>query len=219
MSTYAKNAKLYRDFTEIDLGAPHTLVRFYEANETGIAALSFENYFEILVNYSNALFEIGAYAKHIKEVDKIIYLSIEQNIRFFGGEDVYFKSLFQKAASLFNLHEIERAEHILRELIKMDPYNQLSIRFLKKCLFRYRPRFVKRGRAFSIVLFLTATLVTAIEVMFIYPFLSEWGSFFEYLRWGIFGLGLVLLGGNFLLHYFRVNKAVNSFALHARAGK
>ena len=204
MSTFTKTSKLYRDFTEIDDGAYHTLVRFYEVNEQDIISLKFEVYFEILVNYTNALFEIGAYQKHIDEVEKIIFLAIQQNIQIYQGEDIYTKSLFQKAASYYNLLEFDKAAYILKELIKINPTDQLAIRFLQKCGYQARPSYVKKGRAISIVFFLVATFLTALEVLYVKPFMPEWASIIEYLRWTVFGVGILILGGSFLYHRIRV---------------
>ena len=51
--------------------------------------------------------------------------------------------LFRKAASLYNIMEYGKAEYILRELIKIDPYCEDFILFLRKCL-------GKKSRASSI---------------------------------------------------------------------
>lgn len=216
MPNLSTAAKVYQDFIDIDGEAYRTLVRFYESNTSEINLLKFDAYFEILVNYSNALFEIGAYAKHVEEVDQIIHLSIEQNIKYYKGEDIYFKSLFQKAASYYHLLEYSRAEHILKELLKMSPKDSLSIRYLKKCLIKNQPSYFKYARASCIFLFFLTALISAIEVLFIHPFAEAWSNSFEIFRFSIFLLGIIVLVGTYCFRRYQVNRIVNAFLLKVR---
>jgi len=219
MPSISTSSKLYRDFKDIDGSAYHTIVRFYESKSSQIAQLEFETYFDILVDYTNALFEIGAYTKHLREVESIIRFSIEHNIQFYKGQDIYFKSLFQKAAAHYNLLEYTQAEYILRELIKIAPYNTLPIRFLKKCRSQSRPTYIKTGRAISIGLFFVAALITAIKVIVITPFAPENLSFFEYLWISTLGSGIFILIVTFLYHKYKMNSEVESLVKAARARK
>ena len=210
---------MYRDFKDIDGSEYHTLIRFYEAKKSDINHLTFELYFDILVDYTNALFEVGAYTKHITTVNQIIQLSIEYNIQFYRGEDIYFKSLYQKAAAHFNLLEQDEAIHILKELIKIAPYHGLSILFLKKCMHRSQPNYIKIARATSIVLFLGAAIITAIEVMVIHPFSPMYTTIFEQFRFATLGLGIFVLVGTFLYHRYQINHQVNAFVKKIRQTK
>jgi len=219
MRTLSAHTKLYQDFVGIEEGAYHTIVRFYEAKILEIAQLNFDNYFEILVDYTNALFEIGAYDKHLTEVTKVIQLSIEHNIQFYKGEDIYFKSLFQKAASHYNLLESEKAEHILRELIKINPYNELTIRFLKKCKTHAQPKYIKIARATSIFLFLTAALIAAIEVIVVYPFSPTKANLFLSIRIVTLSLGMFVLLGTFIYHRYQVDLKIDRFVKKMRNRK
>lgn len=219
MPSISTSSKLYRAFKDIDGSAYHTLIRFYESKTTQIAQLAFPKYFEILVDYTNALFEVGAYSKHLEEVEQVIRISIANNIQFYKGEDIYFKSLFQKAAAHFNLLEYQQSEYILKELIKIAPYNTLPIRFLKKCKENKRPKYIKTGRALSIVLFFLAALVAAIEVIIIYPFRPKNTFIFENLWIGILGFGLFTLLATHLYHKFKVNIEVQQFVKLVRANK
>lgn len=216
MHTLSTSTKLYRDFKEIDGSEYHTIIRFYEAQTSIITRLRFDLYFDILVDYTNALFEVGAYTKHISTVQQVIQLSIEHNIQFYRGEDIYFKSLYQKAAAHFNLLEYDATIHILKELIKIAPYHGLSILFLKKCKYRSQPAYIKIARATSIVLFLAATIITAIEVMVIHPFSPIYTAIFEQFRLATLGLGLFVLVGTFLYHRYQMNHQVNVFVKKIR---
>lgn len=219
MPILSTSNKLYQSFKEIEEGEYHTIIRFYEAKTTAIARLHFERYFEILVEYTNALFEVGAYDKHLETVNLVIQLSIEQNIQFYRGEDIYFKSLYQKAASHYNRLEYAEAIHILKELIKIAPHHSLSIQFLKKCLNHSQPKYIKIARAASIVLFLGAAIITAVEVMYIHPFSPTYTDSFEQLRFATLGLGLLVLIGTFLYHRYQMNHQVNVLVKRIKKGK
>jgi len=219
MRTLSAHTKLYQDFVGIEGGAYHSIVRFYERKTLEIARLNFDNYFEILVDYTNALFEIGAYDKHVIEATKVINLSIEHNIQFYKGEDIYYKSLFQKAAAHFNLLEQEKAAYILRELIKINPYNDLTIRFLKKCNTHAQPKYIKIARATSIFLFLAAALIAAFEVMVIHPFSPADASLFLSFRMVTLSFGLFVLLGTFIYHRYQVDLKINKFVDEMRARK
>ncbi len=211
MHTLSTSTKLYRDFQDIDGSAYHTIIRFYETKIRVITRLPFDLYFDILVDYTNALFEVGAYAKHLPAADEVVRLSIENNIQFHKGEDIYFKNLYQKAASHYNRLEYEQAIHILRELIKIAPHHGLSILFLKKCMNRSQPKYIKIARATSIVLFLGAAIITAIEVMVIRPFSATHTIVFEQIRFATLGIGILVLLGTFLYHRYQMNDQVNAF--------
>ncbi len=216
-STY--HSKIYRDFKEIDGANYRRIIRFYEEREDAIRQLDFNENFELLVAYVNALFEVGSYQRHLLMVDLIIEMAIVQNIRQYRGEDVYHKMLFRKAASLYNLMEYNKADYILRELIKMDPYDEDSIMFLKKCLRKKEPGFLNKAKAASIFLFLMAAFVISIEVLFVRPFYKMHVAPVEASRNAIFLLGCIfLLGGN-LFHRFRVYREVNQFVEHIRRRK
>lgn len=219
MSILSTSTKLYRSFKEVEEGDYHTIIRFYEGKKVAITRLDFDYYFEILVDYANALFEVGAYDKHLGIANQVIQLSIEQNIQFYRGEDIYFKSLYQKAASHYNRLEYTEAIHILKELIKIAPHHSLSIQFLKKCLNHSQPRYIKIARAASIVLFLGAAVITAVEVMYIHPFSPTYTESFEQLRFITLGLGLLVLIGTFLYHRYQINHQVNILAKRIKSEK
>lgn len=205
------HSKVYQEFKEIGLHEYRSIVQFYEDSENDIKRLDFDEYFELFLAYGDALFEMGAYQNHLEIADQAIETTIEHNIKFYQGQDVYFELLFKKAASHYNLLEYKKAEHILRELVKMDTTNQVTIRFLKKCVRQDKPTFLKKTRATSVLCFLVAALVISIELIVIRPLFEDYANSIEMVRNIIFAFGwLVLLSGDFF-HRFRVNRKVNAF--------
>lgn len=216
-STYY--SKLYKEFKSIDSSEHLSIVRFYEAYEKDIPQLNFSEYFELLVSYSSALFEIGAYQSHVKIVDTAIQLSIINNIKFYNGQDIYTELLFKKAASCYNLMEYDQAEHILRELVKIMPYNEIVHQFLKKCLSKKLPEYLKNARGLSILLFLATALIIAIELLFIRTLMTEYVSLFEIIRNSTFAASIVLLFGSAIFHRVQIHFWVKQFVVDCKRRK
>ncbi len=197
---------------EIESGDFQQIIHYYEENEEAIKNLDFEEYFELLVIYVNALFERGQYEKHLINVDVVIENSILRSIQYFRGEDIYRKMLFKKAASLFNLHQYNKADYVLRELIKIDPFEKDSIQFLKKCLRKSKSNLIRITRAVSILFFLLTAAIIAFEILSIRPFHSKYTNYVEGTRIGTFIIGLLILVGGHVFHRWKIEKEINDFA-------
>jgi hypothetical protein len=123
-----------------------------------------------LLLYTQALYETGNYGKHVVMCDHLLEQIIMHNIESWGGEDVYLRILFQKAASLANLHEFTKAEHVLRELLKLHPRQEQARRLLMHALLEQKPEWLQKVRAVAVGLTLLAALAIAIEIFVIKPF-------------------------------------------------
>ena len=213
------HSKLYRDFRSIDAAAWRDIIHFFERRETDIRALDFDEYFELLYSYVNALFEVGAYQKHLVMADEIIETAISHNIHTYKQEDIFKKSLFRKAASLYNTSDYHHAEHILRELVRMDPDYRDAVLFLKKCLRSVHFRSLQVFRAAGIFLFLTAAVVISVEVLFVRPFYAVHAGWVEVLRIVLFLAGFVALALGELWHRWVAHLRVEAFVEDNRRRK
>jgi tetratricopeptide (TPR) repeat protein len=199
---------LYRNFRSIEAGEFRKLVYFYERNEKDILKLDFEEYFELLVTYTNALFEIAAYQKHLLMADVVIEISFAENITDIGGREIFRTTLFQKAASYYNLNDYKKAIHVLSELIKIDANDHEVAQFYERCLRKERPQLVRNSRAIAIFLFLGTALIISIEALIVRNFFPTWASLFEDTRNTSFVLGVFVLIGGELLQRFIAKKTV-----------
>ncbi|MEO6037614.1 MAG: tetratricopeptide repeat protein, partial [Saprospiraceae bacterium] len=191
----ANRLRLYRNFKAIEAHDFHGLVRYYERFEDGIRALDFDEWLDCTLAYTDALFETGNHGKHLVMCDHLLETLIMHNIGNWGGEDLFARTLFRKAASLYQLQEYAKAEHVLRELIKIYPDERVAIQFLQRCLLQQRPAWVFRLRAVAIGLVLFTTLFIAVEMFVIRPF-------FEAQVWWAQGLHNILLATSLLLFAF-----------------
>ncbi|MFT5167395.1 MAG: hypothetical protein ACI8P3_002632 [Saprospiraceae bacterium] len=212
-------SKIYTEFKTIEGNEHLSIVRFYESYKENIPHLNFSEYFELLICYSNALFEIGAYQSHVKVVDIAIQASIINNIKFYNGQDIYTELLFKKAASCYNLMEYDQTEHILRELTKITPYNEMVQRFLKKCLLRKKPAYLTNARGLAILLLLATAFVIAIELIFVRTMMTTYISIFEMMRNTTFIASLLLIAGSAILHRAQIYFWVKQFVTECKMRK
>lgn len=208
-STY--HSKEYRDFRAIEPGDWRCVIRFYEKNEAAIRGLDFEEYFELLLAYTDALFEIGAWQKHLLMADVVVETSVMENLPEFNGREVFKHSLFRKAASHFNLLELQQTEHVLRELLRIAPHDSDCAVFLQKCLRTMRPWLVRQTRALAVVLFFVAALTIVLEILVVRNFYESYTMTVRYAWWGTLGLGLVALAGGEVFHRWRCKREVERF--------
>lgn len=195
----------------LDEKAYRDMIRFYEEREDDIKQLDFQEFFELLLAYIDALFEIGSYRKYLLLVDYAIECSFTNNVRHIGQKDVFYHLLFRKAASLYNTLSYKKADYILRELIRINPEREEVSQFLKKCLRKMNPAIIRHSRAASILMFFLAAIVICVEVLFVRPFASEFTAPFELSRNLIFGFGCFLLLAGTIIHRWQIDREVNAF--------
>lgn len=213
------HSALYRDFVSLKDRRPGSIIRFFEQHESAIRQLDFEEYFEMLTAYCDALFDAGAYAEYRLVADEVVAGVIEANIGIYDGKDLFYHTLFRKAASCYHVQHFAEAEHILRELIKISPSDKLARRFLHRCLFHQYPPWIQKARALAIFLILWSVLVTVAELLWIRAFHPQWIGLFQNVRYGLVlaALGVLLLA--FGYHYLRTDWQARIFARDAERKK
>lgn len=216
---YSDRSETYEAFLAIDPTAYKDKIQYIEEHIFLLRELDTDEYFDMMVLYGEALFETGEYARQAKLADHIIEMSIERNIVMHRDQDVYFETLFKKAASLHNLDRIDQAVHILKELIKINPDHESSKLFLINCLIRQKKPAVKPYRHISLVLLLSSAAVIAVELLLVRTFWPSWTSIIEMLRNGLFISGVILLVTGEVLVRYRAVEDVYSFSRETRKKK
>ncbi|MCB0662337.1 MAG: hypothetical protein KDC24_06335 [Saprospiraceae bacterium] len=209
LKTY--HSPLYRDFKAIARPDYKSIVHFFEKHETEIFNLEFSEYFEMLCGYAKALFEMGSYTQHIMIADVVIESSIENNIHIFQGEDIFKKTLFRKAASHYQLMEYKKSQHILKEIIKMNPGDSESISFLKKVVRSQKSNLQKNTRATAMLCFLITPILICIDILILDSFYGHLSPMAERIWKGIFLLGWVILLSGDLWHRIMSHRRVALF--------
>lgn len=203
-STY--HSRIYRDFRGISEKDFREQIRYFEKFEDDIHRLGFDEFFELLVAYTNALFQVGLYRKFLLMAEVILALSIQHRVSMYKGYDLYRQILFRKAAAHFNLLEYQAAEYILYELIKLNPADTDTILFYSKCRQHQYPATRNYFRAASIFLFLLSAGLVALEILFVRPFFEMYALLVAYSRTTLFFLGcLAMLVGYLYVRWLAVS--------------
>ncbi len=216
---YASRSETYEAFLAIEEGAYKEKIQFIEENFFMLRQLDGEEYFDMMVLYGEALFESGEYARQTKLADHIVEMSIERNIILHREQDVYFETLFKKAASLHNLDKIDQAVHILKELVKINPDHESTKLFLINCIIRQKKPSVRPYRNISLVLLLISALVIAIELIFVRRLWPSWTTIVEMVRNGLFIGGVILLIAGEVMVRYRAVEDVYSFSRETKKRK
>lgn len=185
---YIYNSDIYLQFKELDKTSLRSVVHYFEKNKPLLDQLDIKEYFEVLVTYANAIFDLGQYAKFIRVSDEILFLSIDNNIYEFEGEDIYCSTLFRKSACHYNLDQKESSERILKEMIRLYPDNKYVVSFYKKILSRQKS-FTRITRAIAVALILASASVIAGELLVVRPFYSDYTEITEIIRVSLLILG------------------------------
>ena len=216
---YPNRSETYEAFLAIEEGAYKERIQYIEENFFMLRQLEAEEYFDMMVLYGEALFEAGEYARQAKLADHIVEMSIERNILRHRDQDVYFETLFKKAASLHNLDKIDQAVHILKELVKINPDHESTKLFLINCIIRQKKPTVRPYRNISLLLLLSSAFVIGAELIFVRRFWPSWTAIVEIVRNGLFISGVILLiAGEVMVRYHAVED-VYSFSRETKRKK
>ena len=204
---------LYRTLRSTNPQDFQRIIREYERQEQEIGRLDVVEYFELTCAYVDALFETGAYRRHQLMVDLVIHASIQHNLHRVPGieRDIFHHSLFRKAASAYRIQDYGTATHVLRELIRMDPGEELYFRFLRAALFRAQVSVLQFGRAaFIFCMLLTAFLIT-LNLLFVKPFYPEQVSVMQFTILDTWLIGIFVLVGSYGYALWRAHRESTAF--------
>ncbi|HZV67904.1 MAG TPA: hypothetical protein VFG10_00080 [Saprospiraceae bacterium] len=216
---YADRSETYEAFLAIDAGAYKEKIQYIEENFFMLRELDADEYFDMMVLYAEALFETAEYSRQAKLADHILEMSIERNIVMHRGQDIYFETLFKKAASLHNLDRIDQAVHILKELLKINPDHESSKLFLINCIIRQKKYSIRPYRNVSLVLLLLSALVIAFELLFVRRLWFSWTAIVEMVRNGLFITGVLLLIAGEVMVRYKAVEDVYSFTKNSKKKK
>jgi tetratricopeptide (TPR) repeat protein len=213
------HSKLYRDYRSIDGQAYHSQIRFFEQHESEILGLEENEFFDLLTSYSKALFLVGAYRKYLLLAEEVIAQTMERNVQLHQGEDLFLSTLFRKSYAHFRLLEYDKADYVLRHLLRIDPDHQAGRSLLRRTLYRTKPAYVLSGRAISVLCFLLAALVSALHLVFIRHFYPQWGELAEGVRNAFFLGGVGILVGVDVWHRWKDRQELREFLAEARQSR
>lgn len=207
------HSQLYRQLRDVDPRDAQRIIRMYEEKEQEIGRLDVEEHFELTVYYSDALFSTGAYRQHLMMVDLVIQASMRYNLMVVGGVegDVFEHLLFRKAVSAYRLRDYSTAEHVARELVRINPGREIYVRFLRIVLFRSQHGMLQFGRGgFIFCLLLTAAAIV-VQLLVLQPFYPDRAVQAQLLVLSLFVGGIAVLLGCTLTAHLRAHTTAYGF--------
>lgn len=138
-------------------------VSFYEERCSIIFQLEekTQNYFKY--EFVQALFDLGRYEKVLVEVDDLIEYVFLNNINYV--ERNYDHLIFLKAASLFGLRNIEEALVVSKQLVAINPENELYASLLTKVLYHQSKMKTSIIRSLVILLVMISAIICGVFLL------------------------------------------------------
>jgi tetratricopeptide (TPR) repeat protein len=204
---------IYRNFKLIEAtpDARYAIIRYFEAHVAKIQHLDIDEYFELLVAYNEALYEVGAHQLHLKISSQVINVSIQENIKDFGGLDIFAHTLFYKAQSHLKLYEIKAAIHIFKELIKMYPHEIVYQRSLRDSYMLQQPNYLLHAKAVFIILNLCIAAIIGLNLFIITPFYPELEQHVDIVRNICIAVAVLVLSAAKVIQYICAKQKVTFF--------
>ncbi len=195
-----QDSHLYRSFKAIEADSYRSILRFVENHTEELHLLSVREYFDLQYAYVAALFETGAYDRVVAQTTSLLELAIEESITVVDGEDVYRALLFRRAHGLFYLSRYEESIAVCDQMLRLYPTDKAVSHLYERGLYQRPNAWVSRVRALSVLLFLTAASLIAIEVLIVQHFFDDFTGAVMQIRNVSFVAGWLLLLGGDLVH-------------------
>lgn len=210
---YSEQSRIFRDFRSIPYSDYYYLIRFYEQYNQDIDYLPLNEGLIMTYYYANALFETQEYDTLIDVANSILEQSIIHNIRYIDGEDVYMAILYKKTYAHLKLEEIETAQKLAVQLVRLDYHHFLHQALLRQCFLATRPTWIRPALTLSAITTLMGAFTTVVFTSF-YWYLPSYVLVMPYslLILALFGLMVTALG-----YYKYVMAPTRKIILQAKA--
>lgn len=207
-------SRLYRDFFAIAPEDYLQIIRFFEEKEAEIGRLEGDEHFDLLLAYTDALFAVGDYRRHLLMVDFVIESALQSSSAPIRSSAIFQRLLFRKAASCFHVRRYAQAEHVLRELLRINHDHGAAQVFLRKVLRSRQPGAYQLSRAIAIGLMAMGGALFCAELLLIRPFYALQVEKAVWLRRALFiaGAGAFIMGivWVYIRAYLQTRRFVNA---------
>lgn len=212
---------LYRQYKEIPGQAFREKISYVDSRREFIDQLAFDYWIDVQLSYTFALFEIGAYDRFLEKADLMIEKVILHNLYYYEHQDVYCELLFRKAASLYNIGDLDKAIKIIDQIIAIDHTHKFAPAFLQKCISLKRRYDRSRIQALGIILLFLGVGFIALELLVFKPFIPQLTATANSVRMGLLipGIALIIwaeLYNHLIARYLVAKKVKNSIKKHKK---
>lgn len=181
-SKLSSESPAYLRYFGIDQNNYADRISWYESNYLDIHNLDKQQRAEIELDYTLSLFQVGRYHQYIAQSEGLIEFVISDNIYTMNGEDIFQKLLFTKAASHYNINEMDQACHILLELCKIDRTNRDYSLLASKVIRIQSYRQFDRLKGIALGMISLALIIIMFEILMVRTLFIDWIQAVEWSR-------------------------------------
>lgn len=185
-------------------------ISWYETNYSQILNLDEQRRTEVEIDYTLSLFQVGRYHQYIAQSETLIQHVIAENIYLFDGADIFQKLLFHKAASHYNINELEESNHILLELCKINPANRDYYSFASKVIRQKSYRQFDTLKGLALGLILLSLIIIIFEILMVRTLLLDFVEPVEWSRNALLISSFLLLAYNELRIKRHIRNTISS---------
>jgi tetratricopeptide (TPR) repeat protein len=200
----------YLGFLKIEENNFAKRINFFERNLDSIEQLPITEKTELEIYYIQALFDSGKYYHVLRSVDELIERVIIYNIELGREINPYKRLIFLKASSLYNTDQVDLAERIALELIRLEPDNSKSRILLEKCLHKRENKKTLNTKAICMFLFLLSAAIIAINLLVINHFYLQYKEITESIWKSLFLAASILLAWSYISTYYKIKRRIDN---------
>jgi len=186
----------YISYFGIDQSNYTDRIAWYESHFNEIQQIDDKARIEIDIDYTLSLFQVGRYNQYIAQSKPLIEDVIVNNIFEFNQQDIFQLLLFNKAASHYNINQLEESNHILLELCRMNPSNKIFRTFAAKVIRMQSYRQFDTLKGIALGMISLSLIIIIIEILMIRTLLHEYTVPVELARNTLLICSFILLGYN-----------------------
>ena len=214
---YQQPSSLFKNFRGIPTSQHFAIIRFVEQNASDIEYLSIEERMVIQSYYVDALFEEGGMEQQfIAYARQLLEDSIALNIQFIDGQDIYLRTLYQKANAHLRLGDAAQATKIATQLLRLAPKQVAYQTLVRDCLLVVRPSWVRASWAMGLGLIILGIFTSLTNMFFIELVYNNYTIQFAQAALLMFVTGSLALALGLASHYYFVSRRVRTIQLQAQ---
>lgn len=220
MSTinYTYQSDLILGFKAIPHKAYSRKVYYIHQNLDMIRQLDDQLRVEMLVDYIQALYELGEYGKCSDVIDDVILDVMDSNYHS-SENDAFVELLKLKCNALYLTGKFSEAQHVASEILKIDPKMSSILKCYRKSMWRQYKSSTDGLRALIIMLMLFGLGITCFDLLIVQNFLPDKAMSVNILKYVFFyGAGIMLIIIELTIRYMSYKKS-KSFIKHCLAKK
>jgi hypothetical protein len=213
---YQQPSELLAHFRQIPANQHFAIIRFFEQNTPVLGNLPIRDYVILLSFYVDALYEEGGFdAQVLSNTEELLELSIIHNVQYVDGQDIYLRTLLQRAVAFIHLGKIAEATHLAKQLLRLAPEQKVCRQLLHDCLMMQRPNWVQQAWAGAILVVLVAMLLSFTEILLPQSWHDVAASTLNTLSLAGFAGAISLLLAGVVGHHYYVRRQIRRNVLGA----